>query len=803
MSVGIVVVSHSHALAQAAVDLAMIMVHNDPPAIQIAAGIEDGTEFGTDAMAVMDAIDTVDSGDGVIVFTDLGSAVMSADMAVEMTDAENVVIVAAPFVEGLLAAVVTAATGASLDDVVAEAKGSLAPKFEALHDGDVPEDAPSEDVPQDGELHGSYLKSARLINTHGLHARPASEFAQLAAQFDADIRVRFHGKDVSARSPIGLATLSAGEGADIDILATGADAERAVDALVNLVTSGFGDGNAEPPSAEEADPHRNGTFTSAQNAEVGNAASEHPEGVSAGRVVGILKKRAAATRPDLQHITDSEIAQEKHRVHTALTKVVQAYIDAASHTHGESAQILKATADFAADPTLIAAIDRQIDNHVAAPRASWDAIDQLIEDFRAAGSVIAQRVPELLDIRTKLLAALATGTVEADAIPHTSEPFIFAAQTIAPADLVQLENSSVVGIVMEEGGPTSHASLLARSMGIPAIVGSRSLLDVPQDTPVLIDGADGTIIVNPNEAARATARTTPAELVPLTQHGATADGVHISLLANVGSVADAQRAATAHAEGIGLFRTEFAFLGRTDEPSITEQVDLYEQVAAPVADTGHVVIRTLDAGSDKPIPFLNLDAEANPALGVRGLRTARTHPDVLNRQLTAIARAVPDAWVMAPMITTAQEARDFAATAHAAGIRTVGVMIETPAAAIEADQIFDAVDFVSVGTNDLGQYTMAVDRQLTGFEDLHSSHRPALLRLLRAIGQAASRHHKPWGVCGEAAGDPTLAPVLAGLGVSSLSMNPRSLAGVARALADHTMAECEILAAAACDADDQ
>ncbi len=277
----------------------------------------------------------------------------------------------------------------------------------------------------------------------------------------------------------------------------------------------------------------------------------------------------------------------------------------------------------------------------------------------------------------------------------------------------------------------------------------------------------------------------------------------MALLANVGGATDAVNAAAANAEGVGLFRTEFCFLDRVDAPTVDEQVAAYRGVLAAFPGR-KVVVRTLDAGSDKPLPFANADHEDNPALGVRGLRIARRTPALLDDQLRALAQAAEAesalVEVMAPMVATVDEAREFADRARAVGLTRVGIMIETPSAALLAAELFEVVDFVSLGTNDLAQYTLAADRLLSDLGDLNDPWQPAVLRLIGMVGEAGRAAGKPVGVCGEAGGDPALAAVLIGLGVTSLSMTPRSLGRVAAALAAVTEDVCRTAAEAVLEA---
>jgi multiphosphoryl transfer protein len=320
---------------------------------------------------------------------------------------------------------------------------------------------------------------------------------------------------------------------------------------------------------------------------------------------------------------------------------------------------------------------------------------------------------------------------------------------------------------------------------------------------VLVDGSSGEIIVDPSDAELASVGHLEEEAVHSGGAGRTADGHPIALLANVATPDTVTAAARAGAEGIGLFRTEFCFLDRLEAPSIDEQIAAYRRVFDAFAGR-KVTIRTLDAGSDKPLPFVTAPNEPNPALGVRGYRTSADHPEVLDAQLAAIeaAAAVSDAevWVMAPMVATPEEAAEFASRCHEHNLSTVGVMVETPSAALMAGEILAHVDFISLGTNDLAQYTMAADRTLGAVARMNDPFQPAVLRMIRIACDGAAAAGKPVGLCGEAAADPALATVLVGLGVSSLSMTPRALGPVRSALAGVSLSRCRELAEQACGA---
>ena len=460
-------------------------------------------------------------------------------------------------------------------------------------------------------------------------------------------------------------------------------------------------------------------------------------------------------------------------------------------------EVLSAQAMIAQDPALVEAIGARLDQDIRYPDVR-DAIRDAFSGFRVAleslGGYFAERVNDLDEIADRTIATLSG---EAGQQVVLNEPSIIVADDLTPADTSALDLRYAMALVVAKGGPTSHTAIVARGLGIPAVVGCNDAENLTDGTTVLVDGRHGLVASNPDEAMVLHHKTREealrARAAAVTGPGRLSDSTPINLLANAGSVADAVSAANAGAEGIGLFRTELLFLSRETEPTIEEQVALYTDVFTAMA--GHkVVVRTLDAGSDKPVPFLNTVAEENPALGVRGWRLTRNGTGVMRRQLQALATAAHDThtdlWVMAPMIDTPGEAADFASQAREFGIRHVGVMIEPPAAAILADKVLAEVDFGSLGTNDLTQYVMAADRLDARLSDLTDSWHPAVLR---AIGMAASNATtlaRPLGVCGEAAADPHLAAVLVGLGVSSLSMAPVALSEVRGFLATVDRATC-------------
>jgi len=510
---------------------------------------------------------------------------------------------------------------------------------------------------------------------------------------------------------------------------------------------------------------------------------------------------SAAARP----FGDPE--QECARAQVALNEVARELLRRAAVCRDEldrpeAADILEAQALMAEDPSLLDGVDGRTRAGLTAERAIFETFAEFRALLAEGGGYLADRVGDLDDLAARAVA-VASG-VPMPGVPERPEPFVLVALDLAPADTALLDLAKVLALVTAEGGPTSHTAILARARGIPAVVGVAGALALADGTPVLVDGAAGLVTPYPSPELLATARErarTRARAALVTGPGRTADGVAINLLANVGGPGDVADAVAAGAEGVGLFRTEFLYLGAATPPSLETQVTAYKAVLDGFPGQ-RVVARTLDAGADKPLPFLPLGVEPNPALGVRGLRAFRgEHQGLLDTQLAALAKAAQgsaaELWVMAPMVADEHDATWFAERARAHGLATVGAMIEVPSAALRAQPLLGAVDFVSVGTNDLAQYTLAADRMLGSLGALQDPWHPAVLRLIELTGEAGAATGKPVGVCGEAAADPRLAPVLVGLGVTSLSMAPSAIAEVRAALAEHTLAECQDLARAA------
>ncbi|WP_297008513.1 phosphoenolpyruvate--protein phosphotransferase [uncultured Corynebacterium sp.] len=520
-------------------------------------------------------------------------------------------------------------------------------------------------------------------------------------------------------------------------------------------------------------------------------------------------------RPALPEPTETVAEGRRDAEYEAFTAAVETVAgrlsERAVHVDGHARQVLEATVAIARDR----AWARKVKKSVAAGQTNVYAVRQatgdFIDMFLKAGGVMAERVTDLADVRDRVIAEL-RGDPE-PGIPQVTSPHVLLADDLAPADTATLDPSLIMAVVTERGGATSHTAIIARQLDIPCVVATGvALREIVEGEQVLVDGGRGTVEsgVAPQDAERRVSGAAAyAEKVRGWRGPArTSDGQRVQLLANVQDGATARQAAASVAEGIGLFRTELCFLSEVEEPSVEEQAERYAEVFRAFP-RGKVVVRTLDAGSDKPVPFVNAEDEENPALGVRGLRIARGNGELLERQLDGISAALEisgrmsssaHTWVMAPMVATVHEAQWFAGLCHERGL-TAGAMIEVPAAALMAEKMMSYLDFVSIGTNDLTQYTMAADRLSSSLAYLTDPWQPAVLHLVHTTCRAGSVTRTAVGVCGEAAADPLLACVLTGLGVNSLSAATPALAAVGAQLGDVDFVTCREMAAAALNAE--
>jgi phosphocarrier protein FPr len=790
--VGLVLVSHSWKLAEGAAELAREMGGHEVR-LETAGGLDAPDHpVGTDAVLVLDAIERAWSDDGVVVLMDLGSAVLSAEMAVDMLPEdkrERVLLCEAPFIEGAVAAAVTAKLGASAARVASEARGGLAPKIEHLGGEAAPAEAPE-------AFDTTQARSIRLVvtNPHGLHARPAARFVQVASGFDADVRVAnvSGGRGpVTARSLNAVATLGVGRGDEIEVLAIGAEAEPALEAVRGLADRGFD----EEIATERPVP--TGPRPAAPAGALAGVAT------SPGVALGV----ARWFRPPVLEVPEREATDPGAEIRAleaaleATAKDVDAQRAAVAGRAGEyQAAIFDAHRLFLQDEMLLDPVRAAIRDEGRSAPVAWSAA---VETMAAEWELLEDRYlrARAADLRSVGLQVLAHLLGVPTPRPRLEGSGILVAPDLTPADAAGLDPALALGIATAFGGPTSHAAILARSLGIPAVVGlGEPALEVAEGTALALDGDAGLVYVEPSaeltaeleERRRARAEADRSARAEAGSAAITVDGVAVEVAANVGSPDEIAAAVEAGCDGVGLFRTEFLFMERSGMPSEDEQEAAYRR-AAEELDGRPIVIRTLDVGADKPLPYLAQPPEPNPFLGIRGLRLGLERPELLETQLRAIVRVAADhpLRVMFPMVATVEELRAgrtaLDAAARDLGVPLpeslqVGIMVEVPSAALTATALAAEADFFSVGTNDLTQYTLAADRGNERVAALSDALHPAVLRLIGATCAAAAEHDRWVGVCGELAGDEAATPVLLGLGVTELSMSAPAIPGVKKAV---------------------
>ena len=801
--VGIVVVSHSRVLGEAAVALAREMAPGEL-AIEVAAGLDE-TTFGTDAVAIAAAIGSADSGAGVVVLMDLGSAVLSAELALDLLDdpdaGDRVLLCPAPLVEGLVVAAVTAAGGADRAEVAAEAAAALGGKQAQL--GTQPDAGPAPAA--DAEVAAEFT----VANAHGLHARPAARLAALVRGLDgADVRVRNSTTGsgwIPAASLAGLTALGALAGHRVEVGAAGPRAGAAIEAVLGLAARHFDEPLSPAPAAP---PPR--------SSDVGPLAASPGIGIGPKRVV----EPPAPVVPDEPA---GDAAVERERLDAALPAVageIRAGRDAAARELGPAeAAIFDAHLLLLDDPALLTDTHSAIAAGASAPRAWSDAAERAAAALEAVPDpYLAARAGDVRAVAAQVLRVL-VGSPVIDPVDGGGPAAVLVATDLTPAQAAALDPDRVAGVVLAAGSPTAHSAILLRARGVPAVVAAgAAVLDVPDGTSIALDGASGEIAVDPApdvlDSFRGRAAARAEREAEARQRAAapavTRDGVSVLVGANVGSPADAAEAARAGADLVGLLRTEFLFLGRSSAPDVDEQEAAYREVAAALGGR-RITLRTLDVGGDKPLPYLPLPAEANPFLGLRGIRLAAGHPELLADQLLAAVRVAHETpmSLMFPMVAAldellaARRALDTAIAAEGRGTPAglqVGIMVEVPATALKAAAFVPHVDFFSIGTNDLTQYALAAERGNPAVAGLADPLDPGVLRLVDAVCRAAGERALV-AVCGEAAADPVAAELLVGLGVRELSTAPPAVPGTKQTVRELDATRAAHRAAGALDAD--
>ena len=804
--VGLVIVSHSRSLADALVGLLRQVASADLP-VAVAAGIgDDRSEFGTDAVEIMESIQSVYSDAGVVVLMDLGSAVLSAKMALDLLPpemAEKVRFCGAPLVEGAIAAAVQIGLNSDADTVCREAGSALFPKREQLGEESSQASAP---LPVSGEASSEMSITLTLTNLHGLHARPAAKFVQTAARFMANVTVAdlTNGKGpVSARSLNAIATLGAIENHQIRISASGEESKLVLAALKVLIEDNFGEAPATPATLEQPIEIPVSTPES-------GALKAVP--ISEGFALAPLFKYQTQRPPIPSHPAENPEA-EWTRLQAALEQTSREITILArrmKQSLGSSeGAIFDAHLLILQDPDLIQQARAGIDERHENAAFAWNAaVAAAAESYRSLDDpYLKQRAADVEDVGTQVLFAMLNTKAQAPVV--FDQPVILYAADLTPTETSQLDMQKVLGIITAGGGPTSHSAILSRALGIPSVAGVGKMLDrQPVGALTAINGSTGEVWVDPSPDVQAEIQARRAEwiagrekLLQMSREvGKTKDGRRVEVFANIGGVNDARAAVQNGAEGVGLLRTEFLFLTRETAPTEEEQTLLLREIFETMGEQRPVTVRTLDVGGDKELPYIQMPEEPNPFLGVRALRLSFARPDLFLTQIRSILRAADGfpCRIMFPMVADVEEirkAREYVEKAHFqleeenkphAWPVELGIMVEIPSAALLAPVLAAEVDFFSIGTNDLTQYTLAAERGNPALYHLADGLHPSVLRLIREVVEASHQAGKWTGICGELGGDPEATPILVGLGVDELSLNPAGIPQIKSILRDLT-----------------
>lgn len=627
-----------------------------------------------------------------------------------------------------------------------------------------------------------------IENPTGLHARPAKLFVNAAKQFRANIRVQHGAKKANAKSLISMLTLGVERGSEITIEVEGEDEEAAVAALAGLIAAGLGEGErmetlAAPPPAAPAPP-----------APAPQSADDAP----ANRIKGIGASPGIAVGPIFQFTRSAVEVEETFagatEEHTRLQQAIERARGQLTTLHKQmlnrgvalEAAIFEVHREILDDPELLEAVVAKIDGGSNAARAWQTTIDHRADMLRGlSDALLAARAADVQDVGYRVLRLLVGAEEESLRLPD--HPVIIVAHDLAPSHTASLDRAKVLGFCTAAGGPTAHTAIIARALSLPAVVGAgERVLALANGEMVILDGESGLLALSPDPQAVAQAQAAQqrlqerraAALQSAAEPATTTDGHRVEIVANVGSLKDAEEAMKLGAEGIGLLRTEFLFLGREAAPSEQEQFETYAGIIHAMQGQP-VIVRTLDIGGDKPLPYIELLPEENPFLGERGIRLCLNRPDLLRQQLRAILRAANGnrVRIMFPMVADVGEWRRARALVEEVRAELsgppleLGIMIEVPSAALMADIFAREVDFFSVGTNDLTQYTLAMDRMHPVMAGQADGLHPSVLRLIKLTADAAHAAGKWVGVCGELGADSQAVPILIGIGVDELSVS--------------------------------
>lgn len=630
------------------------------------------------------------------------------------------------------------------------------------------------------------MKQIELViqNQTGLHARPAKVLVNLAKQFKSNISIQHGAKKANAKSMVSVLTLGAERGSNIILLVDGADEEQALAVIEAAIRAGLGDEDHQ--ATLEAKP------TPIQK-EVPIVVPQAAETSEPGVIKGVAAAPGIAVGP-IFHFQQAEFDLEKAKPSMGLEEALKCAKDELTELHeqmtdkklGAEAAIFEAHRELLDDPELLQAVEAHVLSGQSSAKAWKAAIDEQASAIAALKDpLLAARADDLRDVGKRVLRLMMSNGEKGASLPTT--PVVIVARELSPSDTASFNPELVLGFGIVEGGPTSHIAILARALGLPAIVGvDESMLALEEKTPVILNGNDGILTVNPSADVLERAKESQKRWLEYRRFAkeqaslpaVSQDGIRVDVTANAGSVADAAEALHMGADGIGLLRTEFLFLERTTAPSEDEQFAVYNAIAETMR-TLPVIVRTLDIGGDKPLVYIQMKPELNPFLGERGIRLCLNRPELFREQLRAILRAAPSGnlKIMFPMISDITELRQARMIIEGLCLELnvppvqIGIMIEVPSAALMADIFAPEIDFFSIGTNDLTQYTLAMDRGNSALALKHDGLHPAVLRLIAMTIDAAHKYGKRADICGELGSDAAAIPILLGLGMDELSVS--------------------------------
>lgn len=639
-------------------------------------------------------------------------------------------------------------------------------------------------------------------NKTGLHARPAAVFVDLARKFKSKIKVRYGDTVSSGKSLLSLLQLGAENGAAIRVSAEGPDARDALKALQAALESGLGD-----------EPEEHSASSSGETGWTPQAAVLTIPGVTASGGLAIGPLRQYRQRAIVVTDQPSDAMVEGNRFQEALDaahgELDRLYEEVKARLGSGKAAIFRVHAEFLNDAGLVGQTIALIYQGHSAAWAWQQTINERVRQVQKLDDpTLAARAVDLSDVGQRVLRHL-VGAADEQPVSHDT-PVILIAEDLTPSDTAALDADSILGFCTAKGGPTSHTAIIARSLGIPAIVGAgEAVLDLLNGTPAILDGSAGKLYVNPAESDVLAARKAQQQLQQQQEVANAArlapavstDGYHVEVAANINRASEAPQAVAAGAEGVGLMRTEFLFLGRDSAPTEEEQFEAYRDMVQALGGRP-LIIRTLDIGGDKEVPYLNLPKEDNAFLGIRGIRLCLVRPDLFIPQLRAIYRAAAygPIKIMFPMIATLEEVQRARAIAEQvrrelnAPLLSLGIMVEVPSAVVMADFLAKEIDFFSIGTNDLTQYVLAMDRLHPQLAKQADALHPAVLRMIAQTVQAAEKAGKWVGVCGGLASDPKGALILTGLGVTELSASVPAIPTIKAEIRGRSLAEMQALA---------